>query len=82
MNDTFDDETFEVRRYEVVIIVDGERHSVITSNSLDTAEYYCNMTHNMIDIDRNSKNARLHYYHSLALYDYDTDSNIEYEEFD
>lgn len=68
----FDDETFDICRYEVGKIVNNNRDTIIVTNDLETANNYYEATIKKLS-PPNDVNHTI-----IFLYDYDKNANINY----
>lgn len=68
----FDDETFDICRYEVGTIINNNRDTIVVTNDLEIANNYYEATIKKL----NSINDISHTI--IFLYDYDKNSNINY----
>lgn len=68
----FDDETFDICRYEVGKIVNNNRDTIIVTNDLETANNYYEAAIKKLS-SSNDVNHTI-----IFLYDYDKNTNINY----
>ena len=67
-----DDETFDICRYEVGIIINNNRDTIVATNDLETANNYYETTIKKLS-PANDINHII-----IFLYDYDKNANINY----
>ena len=64
------DDTIEIRRFEVGVIVNGQRYTIRTTNDVEeTVEFY----EKAVNIYKKDKN-----HVAIFLFDYDKNTNINY----
>lgn len=68
----FNDETFDICRYEVGTIINNNRDIIIVTNDLETAKHYYEIIIKRL-ISYNNVNHII-----IFLYDYDKNTNINY----
>ena len=68
----FDDETFDICRYEVGKIINNNRDTIIVTNDLETANNYYEAAIKKLS-SSNDVNHTI-----IFLYDYDKNANINY----
>lgn len=68
----FDDETFDICRYEVGIIINNNRDTIVVTNDLKTANNYYETAIKKLS-PANDINHTI-----IFLYDYDKNTNINY----
>lgn len=68
----FEDDNFDICRYEVGTIINENRNNIISTNDLETANKYYEAAISKLSPNNDEKHV------IVFLYDYDNNSNINY----